>query len=74
MTPTYQALFRQALSRLLIICHEAACREDDTDTATECLDVTTLLAQGHSDAEAKALTIIEAHVAVMNDQLKEQGL
>lgn len=63
-----------ALVRLLTICHEAACREDDTDTVTECLDVTMLLVQGHPDAEAKALAIVEAYMAVMNDQLKEQGL
>lgn len=65
---------RLALTRLLTICHEAACREDDADTAQECLDVTMLLVQGHPDAEAKALVIIEAYMAVMNDQLKEQGL
>lgn len=65
---------QQALIRMLTICHEAACREDDTDTVTECLDVTMLLVQGHPDAEAKTLAIIEAYMAVMNDQLKEQGL
>lgn len=70
MTPIRQALFR-----LLTICHEAACREDDADTAQECLDVTTILVNNDRlDAEAKALTIIEAYMAVMNDQLKEQGL
>ena len=64
----------RALVRMLTLCHEAACREDDTYTITECLDVTVLLVQGHPDAEAKALTIVEAYMSLMHDQLKDHGL
>lgn len=77
---------RQALTRLLTLCRDAAAREADSDTVEE---ATSVLSQIHEadwlpnvdeheaamvEAEAKALVIIEAYVAVMNDQLKEQGL
>lgn len=65
---------QQALVRMLFICRQAAEREDDTDTAQECTEVLELFVCADPAAEAKALVIIEAYVAVMDDQLKEQGL
>ena len=62
------------LVHMLNICREAAEREEDADTFVEASAVLVALWRGEPGAEAKALTIIEAYVAVMNDQLKEQGL
>ena len=63
-----------ALVRMLRICREAAEREEDADTFVEASTVLVALWRGEPGAEAKALAIIEAYMAVMADQLKEQGL